>query len=498
MNRMTCAGAAATLVMWLGLSATAHAATLRVGSKRFTESMILGEIMAQAARSAGEGGVEHVEGLGGTAIVLAALEQAAIDLYPEYSGSLKESLLHDVHSSDEALARALAAHGLAVTAPLGFENAYALVMKRERALALHMTRLSDLTTHTDLRIALSNEFVGRSDGWSGLQAAYKLGALAPRGMDHGLAYVAVADGAADVTDAYTTDAALARLGLVTLDDDHHFFPSYLAVVVYRLAARTSFPRSLAAIDALSGRIDASTMTRLNAEAEVERRAPADIAAAFLGTVTSGSATRPSLLRGLGEVIVRHGPRHLLLVFIATIFSVLAGVPLGVMAARSRVGGGVLLTAAGLVQTIPSLALLCFAVPLLGVGALPAMVALFFYGLLPIAGNTLVGLRGIRPDLREAAAALGLSSFDLLSRIELPMAAPVILAGIKTSTIMAVGTATIAAFIGAGGFGEPISTGLNLNDTRMILEGAIPAALLALLVQGVFAVIERRVVPPGLR
>jgi osmoprotectant transport system permease protein len=316
-------------------------------------------------------------------------------------------------------------------------------------------------------------------------------------MDHGLAYVAVDDGAADVTDGYTTDAALARLDLVTLVDDRHFFPSYLAVFVYRLAARTAFPRSFASIAALTGRIDPSTMTRLNAEAEVRRLAPRDIAAGFLG-VTTERAGPPSLLRGMGEVILRHGPRHLLLVFLATFFAVLAGVPLGILAARSRLAGGALLTAAGLVQTIPSLALLCFAIPVLGVGALPAMVALFVYGLLPIAGNTLAGLRAIPIALREAAVALGLTPLDRLVQIELPIAAPVILTGIKTSTITAVGTATLAAFIGAGGFGEPISTGLNLNDTRMILEGAVPAALLALLVQGAFAAIERRLVPRALR
>jgi|HubBroStandDraft_4_1064222.scaffolds.fasta_scaffold43212_2 osmoprotectant transport system permease protein len=490
--------AAVTLVASLGLATAADAATLRVGSKRFTESMILAEIAAQAARATGETRVEHVEGLGGTAIVLAALEQGAIDVYPEYSGSLKESLLHDVRASDADLARALLARGLGVTAALGFENAYALAMKRERARMLNVTRLSELAAHPELRITLSNEFIGRSDGWSGLRAAYGLGALAPRGMDHGLAYLAVDSGAADVTDAYTTDAALARLDLVTLSDDRHFFPSYLAIFVYRLAAQTSFPRAFAAIEAMAGRIDAATMTRLNAEAEVQRLAPADIAAGFLGAAPSELAARPSLLRGIGQVIVVHGPRHLLLVLLATFFAVLAGVPLGVLAARSPVGGGTLLTAAGLVQTIPSLALLCFAVPLLGVGALPAMVALFVYGLLPIAGNTLVGLRGIPLALRESAAALGLAPLDLLMRVELPMAAPVILTGIKTSTITAVGTATIAAFIGAGGFGEPISTGLNLNDTRMILEGAVPAALLALLVQGAFAVIERRLVPAGLR
>jgi osmoprotectant transport system permease protein len=495
-RRWACA--AVMLLAWLGPVATARADTLRVGSKRFTESMILAEIAVQVARATGEGRVEHVEGLGGTAIVLAALEQGAIDLYPEYSGSLKESLLHDVRAGDAALARALSSRGLGVTAPLGFENAYALAMKRDRALALGVIRLSDLAAHPELRIALSNEFVGRSDGWSGLRATYGLGAFAPRGMDHGLAYVAVEHGAADVFDAYTTDAALARLDLVTLDDDRHFFQSYLAIFVYRLAAREAFPRSFAAIEALSGRIDAATMTRLNAEAEVQRRAPADIAAGFLGTAASGPAARPSLLRGTAEVILHHGPRHLLLVFLATLFSVLFGVPLGVLAARSGTAGGMLLTAAGLVQTIPSLALLCFAVPVLGVGALPAMVALFVYGLLPIAANTLAGLRGIPLGLREAGAALGLSPADRLLRVELPMATPVILTGIRTSTITAVGTATIAAFIGAGGFGEPISTGLNLDDTRMILEGAIPAALLALLLQGAFAVVERRLVPPGLR
>jgi len=495
---MKWAASAITLLGWIGLATTAHAGTLRIGSKRFTESMILAEIAVRTARATGESRVEHVEGLGGTAIVLAAIEQGAIDVYPEYTGSLKESLLHDVRAGDADLARTLASRGLGITATLGFENAYALAMKRERALSLHVTRLSDLATHPELRVALSNEFVGRSDGWSGLRAAYGLEGLAPRGMDHGLAYVAVESGAADVTDAYTTDAALARLDLITLADDRHFFPTYLAIFVYRLAARISFPRSFAAIEGLTGCIDAATMTRLNAEAEVQRLAPADIAAGFLGAAATGPAARPSLLRGMGEVILQHGPRHLLLVFLATFFAVLAGVPLGILAARSRVAGGALLTAAGLVQTIPSLALLCFAIPVLGVGALPAMVALFVYGLLPIAGNTLAGLRAIPLALREAAEALGLSPLDLLMRVELPMAAPVILTGIKTSTITAVGTATIAAFIGAGGFGEPISTGLNLNDTRMILEGAVPAALLALLVQGVFAVVERRLVPPGLR
>ncbi len=148
--------------------------------------------------------------------------------------------------------------------------------------------------------------------------------------------------------------------------------------------------------------------------------------------------------------------------------------------------------------MPSLALLVFMIPLLGIGEAPAIVALFVYSLLPIVRNTHAGLRGIPASLREVATALGLGPGASLRAVELPLASPAILAGIKTSAVINVGTATLGALIGAGGYGQPILTGIRLDDLRLILEGAIPAALLALGVERIFDLVEKIVVPRGLR
>jgi osmoprotectant transport system permease protein len=165
--------------------------------------------------------------------------------------------------------------------------------------------------------------------------------------------------------------------------------------------------------------------------------------------------------------------------------------------RRRIGQAVL-GIAGVLQTIPSLALLVFMIPLLGIGAAPAIVALFLYSLLPIIRNTAAGLAGIPPSIVESAEALGLPAGARLRVVELPMASRSILAGIKTSAVLNVGTATLGALIGAGGYGQPILTGIRLDHVGLILEGAVPAALLALAVQGLFEGLERWVVPEGLR
>jgi osmoprotectant transport system permease protein len=152
----------------------------------------------------------------------------------------------------------------------------------------------------------------------------------------------------------------------------------------------------------------------------------------------------------------------------------------------------------MLQTVPSLALLVLMIPLLGIGGPPALLALFLYSLLPIVRNTHAGLVNIDSALIDSARALGLPYTARLWRIELPLALPSILAGIKTSAVINVGTATLAALIGAGGLGQPILTGIRLNSIPLILEGAIPAVLLALLVQGIFELVERLLVPRGLR
>ncbi len=153
---------------------------------------------------------------------------------------------------------------------------------------------------------------------------------------------------------------------------------------------------------------------------------------------------------------------------------------------------------GLIQTIPSIALLALMIPLFGVGQLPAIVALFMYSLLPVVRNGITGLTTIDPVHRIVARALGLTRRERLTRVYLPLSAPHLLAGIRTAAVLSIGTATLAAFIGAGGLGDPIVTGLALNDTSLIMQGAVPAALLAVATEFGFGLLERTIVPEHMR
>ena len=488
------------IALFLGLARVASAdgnKPMRVGSKRFVESYILAEIVTQLAR-AGGATAEHEQGLGGTAVVFRALEDGSIDVYPEYTGTLAEAAVKNGAADLAALRAALAPRGLAVSDSIGFENTYALAVSRAVAKRLALTKVSDLIAHPELRVALSNEFVGRRDGWSGLSERYGLRFAPPSAIDHALAYEAIARGETDVVDVYTTDAKIARFDLVVLEDDRHFFPPYDAVLVYRADLPARVPAFAKVLTRLHGAIDAPAMQRMNARAELDGVPFAKVAADFAVGASASGNERVGLWSGTLDVIRRHGPRHLMLVVVSLAMSIVVGVPLGVLAYSRKRIGVVVLGVAGLVQTIPSLALFCFFIPLLGIGPVPALAALFLYGLLPIVRNTHAGLVSIPAELREAGLAIGLSPLERLRHVELPLASRTILAGIKTSAVVAVGSATIAAFIGAGGFGEPISTGLSLNDVTTILEGSIPAAGLALLVEGTFMIIERVLVPRGLR
>lgn len=478
------------------LSNTAEAAPLRVGSKRFTESYVLAELVVGVARGEGADAV-HERGLGGTAVAYRALEEGAIDVYPEYTGTIAQAIVQDGAADLTHLRAALAERGIGASRPLGFEDRYALAITRETATRVGCRRMSDLVAHPALRFGLSHELLGRADGWPGLAERYGLTARSPSAMDHALAYDALAGGEIDVTDVYTTDARLTRLDLVVLDDDRRFFPPYDAVLLYRVDAARRVPALARVLARLEGAIDAKTMRRLNARAELDGVPVPRVAAEFLGERPARPGRR-SLAAGVLASIERNGPRHLELVLGSLFLSVLLGVPLGLLAHARRRAGVVVLGLTGIVQTIPSLALFCFFIPVLGIGWIPALAALFLYGLLPIVRNTHAGLASIPDDTREAALAIGLSPAERLRHVELPLASQTIVAGIKTSAVVAVGSATIAAFIGAGGFGDPISTGLAMNDVTTILEGALPAAGLALLVQGAFGLLERGIVPEGLR
>ena len=463
--------------------AAGEAQTLTVGSKRFTESYILGEILSQTAKGT------HKPGLGNTAILLEALKAGAIDVYPEYTGTIAREILKSEDRLDLAALNArLKALGLAVSVPLGFSNSYALGLRRKDAERLGIRKVSDLSKHAALRFGLSHEFIGRRDGWPGLRAAYGL-PQQPRGLDHGIAYEALAAGEIDVMDLYTTDAKIERYAIVALDDDRRFFPAYDAVLLHRADTPQRFSNEFASLSKLQNAIDAQTMVRLNARAEIDKVPFADVAREYLGGRTESR-------RGLWSALFapdfgRLLAEHLGLVFASLAIAALIGIPLGLLAAKVPWVAQPVLLFAGLVQTIPSLALLAFLIPVTGtIGVWPALIALFLYALLPITRNTHAGIVGVRPGLVQAGSALGLSSRQILARVELPLAMPVIMAGVKTSAVINVGTATIAAFIGAGGFGERIAQGLALNDHTVLLAGALPAALLALVVHALFELAER--------
>lgn len=465
-----------------------------IGSKKFTESYVLGEIATRALDNAGVIAA-HRQGMGGTIILWQALRGGQVDVYPEYTGTIAEEILKDRQlRSPEAMREGLAKAGVGMTAPLGFNNTYALVLRRDAAEKLGLRKISDLGKHPELRFGLTHEFLDRQDGWLPLAARYQLRPRSIIGIDHALGYAALASDSIDVKDAYSTDAKIAENNLVVLEDDQKFFPRYDAVFLYR----TSLPQpTIDALRKLEGTLDEKRMTALNAEAE---RTKDYARAATLYFDNGAVSTTAFVSESFTHKLARWTWRHLQLAGFSLLLSILVGVPLGIWASRGGAIGQFILGFAGIVQTIPSLALLALLVPLpfFGISVRTAITALFLYGLLPIVRNTASGLQDIPRSLRESAIALGLEPGARLRKIFLPMASRSILAGIKTSAVISIGTATLAALIGAGGLGEPILSGLNLNDHVTILQGAIPAAVLALLVQGLFDLLDRVLIPKGLR
>lgn len=469
--------------------------TVVVGSKRFTESYILGEIVTQTLRKQGIA-AEHRQGLGNTGILEQALASGAVDIYPEYTGTIVRELLKRPQASgNPSLAELnewLAPRGLKVAVPLGFNNTYALAMPEARAEALGLRRISDLLgpKARGLRLGLSHEFLERADGWAALKAAYQLPQAAPQGLDHGLAYDAVRAGTVDLIDIYTTDARVGRFGMRVLEDDKGFFPKYEAVLLMRSSVD---PAPLARLE---GRIDAARMIAMNAQVELDGQSFAAVAKQFVdgGAATTTSPSQAFWQRLFAPDFFRLAGQHLTLVFGSLAIALAAGVPLGIVAWRWKRSEGLVLGTVAVLQTIPSLALLAFLIALMGsIGLVPALIALFLYALLPIVRNTHAGLRGVSPGLAQAALSLGLTPAQTLRAVQLPLALPTLMAGVKTAAVINVGTATMAAFIGAGGFGERIVAGLAVNDTSAMLAGALPAAVLALLVQGGFDLLERRLV-----
>ena len=497
-------------VVVLALSAQAAsgqqpAPRIRIGSKAFTESVILGEMLTQLARAAGATAVHKAE-LGGTQIAFTSLGSGQIDAYPEYTGTLALEILSQEAPRNMAdMERALDRQGIKISRRLGFNNSYAIGMRRSLARQLGLRTISDLRdrqrdrTVASLKFGFSDEFMHREDGWPGLSRAYRLPERA-RGLDHNLAYRGIKSGTIHVTDVYTTDPEIAAYNMVTLEDDLGYFPQYECLLLYRADLLDRAPQVVQSWLRLEGAIDEPTMVALNAEARIGRVSEGRVAATFLNDKLALNVPLPpdDWWRRVLTNLAINTRQHLILVSVSLLAAIVVAVPLGVVAYRAPATRHVILGTAGILQTLPSMAVLMFLLPLLGLGAWPTIAALFIYSLLPIVRNTFAGLTEIPGTLRESATVLGLSESARLRLVELPMASRSILSGIKTAAVINVGTATIGGLIGAGGYGQPIITGTRLNDITIIMQGAIPAALMALAVQGLFDLAERFVVPQGLR
>jgi osmoprotectant transport system permease protein len=477
---------------------------VNVGSKAFTEGYVLGEILAQTLEESNDRSVKINRrlGMGGTGILYQGLLSGEIQLYSEYMGTITEVILKQpqLKKFDEIQA-ALKSLGLIMSKPLGFNNTYAIAVRRDFAEKYSLTKISELAAHLEsARLGFSHEFATRADGLPGLRSTYgfaNFGSTSDENlhtMEHSLSYEAIAKNELDVIDVNSTDAKIKTLNLTVLEDDKKFFPRYDAVILARADFTERHANLWLSVKSLEQKISADTMRDLNALVDDERRSFADVANFFLGK-KANEGTRSMIDKAR---LFDRTSEHLVLVGVALVFSILVGIPLGIIATQSRVLGQTILLVSGVVQTIPSLALLCFLIPLFGIGFGSALVALCLYGLLPVVMNTFTGLRSIDPALLETSKALGLGRWQSLIRIRIPLASRTIMSGVKTSAIVGIGTATLAALIGAGGYGATILSGLATNDVKTIFMGAAPAAVMALVAHGVFEILDSVLIPKGLR
>ena len=469
---------------------------IRISSKNYTESYILAELISKQIKdNFPKQEIKLNPGMGGTGLLFEALKKGDIDLYPEYTGTIAEAILKkpDLKTA-YAINKALLPLGLTISRPLGFNNTYAFAVKKKTAEKYSLDSISDLKNFPELRFGFSYEFMERSDGYYNLADRYQLTNDNVIGMQHSLAYEAIETNSVDLIDVYSTDAKIEKMDFKILKDDLNFFPVYNSVIIANINFVKKYPEIWNSLKSLENKINETQIIKLNALVEQDNLTFNQAASSFFNNNTK-QTNKPVI--NYNKILTK-AKEHIILVFISLLFAILIGVPLGYLSTCSSWLRQSIFAISGIVQTIPSLALLCFFVPFLGIGTATALTALVLYGLLPIVRNTYTGIESIDKKLLETSQVLGLSQKQSMFWIELPLAMPTILSGIKTSAIINVGTATLAAFIGCGGFGSFIVTGLALNDMNVILHGAIPSALLALILQGIFDLLDKLIISKGLR
>lgn len=508
---------ALVFLICVGTALASSSTTIIVGSKNFLENRLLAEMFAQLIEAQSTLTVERRLGLAGTQICFQALTSGGIDLYPEYTGTglvtiLGESAMRDPTAVlNRVRSEFRKKWNVWWLAPLGFDNSYALALRQDRAQALNIRTITDLVgIAPQLKAALGYEFIQRADGLPGLKKMYGLQFRDVVGMQQSLKYQATENGDVDVLDVYTTDGRLAMYDFRVLEDDRQFFPPYDAAALVRGETLEQHPELASILSLLTNALTSERMRALNLRIQEQGEAIPRVAHEALrslnlvqeelksDTLTTQKSTSlfSYMWERRGTLLVRTG-EHLGLAGLGLLLGIILAIPLAFILERWRTGAETMIRLIGMSQTIPSIALLAFMIPLFGVGPLPAIMALWIYALYPIVRNTFSGLRDAAPSVVETGQALGMTEWQILRSVRLPLAAPTIMAGIRTAAIWTVGTATLAAFIGAGGLGVPIVSGLQLANVNIILSGAIPATILALMVDGLLAWVEQLVRPRGL-
>ena len=492
--------------------------TIVVGSKNFMESRLLAEMFAQLIEARTKLTVTRRLGLAGTQVCFEALKTGGIDLYPEYTGTGLVTILGEAPMNEPTAVlnrvrtQFLEKWNIWWIAPLGFDNSYALALRRDRAQALGLRTISDLSRIAPtLKAGFGYEFIKRPDGLPGLQQQYGLQFKEVVGMQQTLKYQATANGDVDLLDVYTTDGRLSVYDFLVLEDDRHFFPPYDATALVRGETLERHPELASVLSLLTNALTPERMRSWNLLVQEQGQPVTLVAREMLQDLHLLTDSQPlptssqhrdsqSLfvyMWNMRATLALRTVEHLGLAGLGLLLGIALAIPLGLILERWRKGAETMIRIIGMSQTIPSIALLAFMIPLFGVGTFPAIMALWIYSLFPILRNTYSGLRDAAPNVVETGRALGMTEWQILRSVRLPLAAPTIMAGIRTSAIWTLGTATLAAFIGAGGLGVPIVAGLQLADVNLILSGALPATILALAVDALLAWVEHGIKPRGL-
>ena len=488
---------------------------LVIGSKIFTENVLLGEMLAALLEEKYGRPVSRKLHIGGTQLVFEALKAGQIDVYPEYTGTgyimiLKQSEKRSSEAVYDMVKSAFSEKfNMSWSLPLGFENTYALAVRGEDPRFQDAKTISWLKgKERELSMAAGHEFMERADGYDEFVKFYGLRFPKNRvyAMNPGLMYRALKNKEADMIMSYSTDGRIKAFGFRLLEDDKGFFPSYQAAYLARASVLESSPELGKAMKDLEGKISQKEMIDLNDQVDRLKRDPALTAKRFLikkGLLSGSlSASRDqSLLEyflSKRRYFLRIFIEHLALTFSALILAMLFAFPVGIWSARKRTAAKIVFPIVNTMQTIPGLALLGFCIPFFGIGYTPAIITLFVYSLLPLIRNTYEGIKGVESHLVEAAAGMGLTNWQVLRRVEIPLALPFLIAGLRTSAVIVVGTATLAALVGAGGLGDPVFRGIATVDSRLIFLGAAPAALLAVALDKGLGFAESALVSPGLR